>query len=135
MDADLGPLDALAANLRRLDAAGVAIATEAMPAVLAEAKRTAAAGTTPDGTPWPPKVDGERALPNASGSISATVSGASRAVLTLILTGPYVFHHTSKAKGRRRQILPDPADGLPPRMRQALEAAAVRVRARLMGGG
>lgn len=134
MDAELGQLDALADRLRAVDRVGVEIAETALPEVLDEARRTAAAGTTPDGAAWPTKKDGGRALPNAAGAITATVSGLSTAVLVLVLRGGSIFHHLAKGKGYRRQVLFDPANGVPERMRSAIERAAARVVGRVMGG-
>lgn len=128
-----GELDQIIEQLRTLDGVGVAIAEEARPELLAEARRTADAGTTPDGAPWAPKKDGGRALPNAAAAITAVVSGATSAVITLILRAPYTYFHRAKAKGRRRQILPAPANGIPQGMHDAIARAAARVTARVMG--
>lgn len=131
---DLAKLDDLVANLRRIDAAGVAIAEEARPAILEEARRTAAAGTAPDGTPWAPTKDGRKALPNAASAISAVVSGSTVAVITLVLRGAYVFHSAMKGKGRR-PILPSLKDGLPDKYEAILRAAAKKVFSRVLQGG
>ena len=68
---DVSQLDELVANLRRLDAAGVEIATTALPEVLADAKATAAAGASPEGQAWTPTKEGRPALPNAASAITA----------------------------------------------------------------
>jgi hypothetical protein len=135
VDGELTALDELVANLRRVDAVGVAIAEEALPEVLEEARRTAAAGTSPDGEPWAPKNDGGRALPNAAAAIVGRVSGVTKAVIVLTLGRPYVYHHGSKAKDKRRPILFTPANGVPQRMQDAIRRAAVRVVGRVLGGG
>jgi UDP-N-acetylmuramyl pentapeptide synthase len=142
VDADLSQLDALAARLRKVDKVGTAIAQDAMPKVLDEAKRTAAAGTTADGKAWQARrKDGGRPLANAAAAISAAVSGLSVAVIVLVLRGVEVIHHRSKlradaARGLpRRAILFDPANGVPPKMREAIATSAKRVVAREIGGG
>ena len=135
MDAELGQLDELVERLRGIDRAGVEIAEAAKVEILEIARETAAAGTTPDGASWAPrKADGGRALEKAASAISAVVSGTTRAILTLVLSGPYVFHHGAKGK-RQRRILFDPAQGVPDRMRAAIERAAAKVIARRVGGG
>lgn len=138
MDADTAQLAAVVERIRALDGVGVAIAEDAQPAVLEEAKRTAAAGTTADGNAWAPTRKGERALKNAAAAISIAVSGASRAVLTLILRGPEVYHQNAKGTGKyglpKRAVLFDPANGVPAKMRDAIAASARKVIARAMGG-
>lgn len=139
MGDDVSQLDELVANLRRLDAAGVEIATTALPEVLADAKATAAAGASPEGQAWTPTKEGRPALPNAASAITAVVSGASKALITLVLAGPYTYHHASKNKSAkkglpRRPILFNPDDGVPVRMAAAIGRAASRVVARTMGG-
>ena len=140
MDADLRPLDALIEQLEKLDSVGVQIATEARGDVEAAARATAAAGTTPSGEAWAPKKDGGgRPLAHAASAITAIVSGGSRAVIALVLRGHYVVHHFGRAKSKgggglpKRQILPS-SDALPPAITNAVQAAAERVLARVMGG-
>lgn len=144
---DLAQLDELAAGLRALEkGASKAIAEEALPDVLEEVRATADAGTTPDGQPWAPTREGKRALPGAGAAITAIVSGASEAVITLILRGKYVFHHRGIGKGKgkaeaksgtpARRILPDPRkDGVPPRIVEILQRTAARVVAERLRGG
>lgn len=77
---------------------------EALASVMeAEVKRTAAAGTTPDGSPWPARKDGGRALANASSQIT-TVVGERR--VSLILSGPAAIHNYGTTKDPKRQVLP-----------------------------
>lgn len=122
MDADLSALTALAARLRAIPSLGEAIATEAAAGVLEAAQGTAAAGTTPDGEEWAPrKLDGARALPNAASALSVRTD---RDVIVLVLSGVYVYQH------RKRRILPGFGLGVPPRITEAVEAAARKVIAR-----
>lgn len=127
--ADESSLDGLIANLRKFDAIGAAIATDALPGVLDAARKTAASGAAPDGTAWAPTKDGRAALPKAAAAISAVVSGTTKAVLTLVVSGVYVFHQRSKSKGKkglpRREILP--VDSLPDSIVEAVQASASRV--------
>ncbi len=130
---DESAFDGLIATLRAFDAVGADIATDALPAVLAAARATAAAGTTPEGEAWAPtKADGKPALPNAAGAISAVVSGMTKAVITLVLKGVYVFHQRSKSKGKkglpRREILP--MVDVPEAIASAIRASVQRVVAR-----
>lgn len=135
MDADVGQLRELAANLRRLDAVGVEIAEASKAEVLAIARETTAAGQSPDGEAWIPTKDGRRPLKGAAAAITAVVSGTSKAVLTLVLSGFYVFHHHARGKRvPRRPMLFNPADGVPPKMAAVIEKNAQRIVARTLGG-
>ncbi len=135
MDADLGALSAIVERLRSVDRLGVAIAERALPGVLDEAQRTAAAGTTPSGEAWPLTKDGRRALPNAAKAITAHVSGAGQAVITLVLPAPYVYHQNAKGKTLpRREVLFSPDDGVPARMRDEIERSARELVAATMEG-
>ncbi len=57
------------------------------------------------------------------------MSGTTKAVITLVLKGVYVYHQLSKSKGKkglpRREILP--VDGVPAPIAEAIQAAARRV--------
>lgn len=135
---DEDKLQELEAKLRKLDAVGTAIAVEALPGVLEAARATAAAGTDPSGAAWPKTKDGRDALPRAAGAVRAMVSGSTKALITLIVGGVYVFHQRSKSKGKkglpRRAILPDLEDGLPPAITKAIGDATSRVVGRALGG-
>lgn len=134
MDADTAQLDAIAARLRTLDSVGTAIAEDARADIEAEAKRTAAAGTTPYGEAWQPTKSGKRPLENAASKVSAVVSGVTTAVITLVLRGVEVFHDAAKGKSLpRRQILPTPGE-VPARMKEIIARSAKKIVARRMGG-
>lgn len=140
MDGDLTPLDELAARLEDLDKVGGKIATNARPGVERVARATAAAGTTPDGETWAPrKKGGGKPLADAASAITVVVSGTTRAVLTLVLSGVYVYHHRSKTKSKtkglpRRVILPEPGDDLPSGIVSEIQKSAKSVLERLLGG-
>jgi hypothetical protein len=121
-------LSAYATRLRGLKNLARVAAAEAAPAILAAVQKTAAAGTDPEGKPWPPKRDGTQALPNVAGAITAVAKGA---VVLVKLTGAYVFHHYAKGKDRRR-ILPDGGAGIPPQISEAVKTASERAFAKLM---
>ena len=122
-------LSTLAARLRGLKDAGTAIASEAAPGILEEAKRTAAAGTTPTGDAWAPrKADGARAMPNAASGLSVRAEGD---VVVLTLGAPYVFNQ------KKRPIIPyagssSKYSGIPEGMKRAIGDAAGRVIGRVL---
>ena len=124
-------LHALAGHLRSLEDASGAIAREARADVEAAARATAEAGTAPDGAAWKPRKDGGRPLANAAAAITAVVSGTTKAVITLVIKGHYVFHNFGTKREPKRQILPDAKKGLvPAKITEAVRAAARRVVAR-----
>jgi hypothetical protein len=136
VDADLSQLDALVEQLRQVDRVGTEIAELALPDVLGEARRTAAAGASPSGEKWAPTKDGRLALPNAANVITAQVSGARNAVITLILPAPYVYHQNAKGKTLpQRQVLFRPDEGIPDPMVRSIERSAREVLARTVRGG
>ncbi len=72
-------------------------------------RRTAAAGTTPDGTKWSKTADGKEPLRNAAEHVkSAGVTLGTRVVITTQVKGHYALHDLGRANGaERRQIIPD----------------------------
>jgi hypothetical protein len=127
-------LDEMIRRVRRLGAMPSEVAAEVAPLMLAEARRTAAAGTTPDGKPWAPrKKDGGRALEHAADALSSRVLPSATA--QLVLRGPEVIHNRGTEDTPKRQILPDGGAGLPPTMAVAVREGAERVFRRIIGGG
>ena len=125
-------IETMIASLRALASPSFAtqVAKEALEPVLAIARESAAAGTSPTGEAWRARKDGSRALSKAADAITARVLGT---VLQLEVAYPYSIHHFQDGATRpRRQILPD--GDLPPKMSAAVAAAAARVFARTMGG-
>lgn len=106
-------------------------AREAAPAMAAEIKRTAAAGTSPDGAAWPEKKGGGRALAKAAGEVTAR---AVDDVAAVSIPFPYSLHNAGQGHAPKRQILPETGAGIPPRMAEVCSEAAQRVWARRMGG-
>lgn len=124
-------LDTLIAKVKKLGLFPETVARRVAPLILAEAKRTAAAGTSPDGKPWEPrKADGGRALANAADHLSVRVEGSR---VTLVLRGPDVLHNAGTARAVRRQILPDSGAGIPKNMLRALERAGVELFQEIVG--
>ena len=82
---------------------------------------TTAAGTTPDGQAWKPRVrDGGKALKNAYNAITVRVAGRS---VVVRLTGHHVFHHFSTQGREARQIIP--VDGMPAQLGNAIRQGMV----------
>ena len=117
--ADFASLDQMIEKLRSLDT----FVPEAMPSVAksveAQIKRTVNAGQAPDGTPWPDKKDGGKALKNASSAITTRVVGTS---IVVELKGVEVFHHFG-AGVPKRQIIPQGA--MPEKLGNAIRLGLV----------
>jgi hypothetical protein len=125
MSASLDSLDAMIAKIKRLGTLPDVVAKRAAPRVLAAIRKTANAGTTPDGKPWPPKKDGGRALEHAADHLSASADGS---VITVTLTGKAeVVHNYGDHRNPKRQILPDAGAGLPKIVEDATRLAAAEV--------
>jgi len=107
------------------------VAREAAPLVERAIKATAAAGTTPDGKPWPPKRDGGRALANAAEHIVGSADGAT---INVTLSGPDVWHHFGGGRNPKRQILPDAGAEIPPAIFAAIDEVCRRRFQRAIGG-
>lgn len=124
MDGDAALADMIA-RVRSLGGMPEDVARAAAPLVQEAARSTVRAGTTPTGKPWPRKKDGGQPLQNAAAALTAEPSGTT---VTLVLTGPEVFHHYGVGKSTpRRQQIPDPGDPLPPRLAEALARGAEQV--------
>lgn len=92
------------ASLRNV-AASEAERVEIMRAELeADTKRTAAAGTTPDGAAWKPTQTGAAPLQGAPEAISSSVQGSTAIVE---INGHHVVHHYGTKKDPKRQIIPE----------------------------
>lgn len=115
-------LTTLASRLRAIPSLGATIAREAAPDVLAAAKSTADAGTTPEGKAWAPrKKDGGRALAHAADAITVRAVGD---VIEIVLSGVNVYQQA------KRRILPERGKTLPSQIVNAIlsKARAVIVR-------
>jgi len=151
-------LEAFIAGVESLRRLNERTAKAAEADILAEVRKTAAAGQTPSGDPWPPLADGGKPLAGAAKAISSSVKGAR---IDLKIGPPWVYHHhgaggssqTKEAKRHRqraaarhakggtkskfhapkRQIIPDPGDPIPPPMKAAIVDAATRVFEKAVG--
>lgn len=98
-------------------------------ALKAEVTRTIAAGTGPDGTPWPLTKDGKRPLQGAAKALRASSQGSTA---ILALEGPEVLHHEGRARGGvKRPILPSRRLNKP--AVRALQAVAAKLFGKVMG--
>lgn len=93
--------------------------------VEAELNATVGAGEAPDGTKWAPrKEDGKRALKDAASKIR--VGAVGNVVIVRMVDRPTVLHHFGNSRGRvQRQVIP--IDGVPPRMKAAINKAIAKV--------
>lgn len=123
--------DAMIDHLRALKKLPEDVVREAAAGFLEEAKKTANAGTTPDGTPWAAKKTGGRALVHAADALTVKVIG--RAIV-LTLKGVEVIHNFGTGWLKKRQILPDGGAGVPANLAAVIRKTAGRVFSRAMGG-
>lgn len=133
-DSGIAELDAMIDRLRTLAGpkVGERVAARAAPRVDAAIKKTARAGTTPDGRPWKPKKDGGRPLVHAADHIQTRALGN---IVVTTLTGPDAFHQKGLGGKPTRPIIPD-AGTVPKGIKDAaLEAAAEVVRELAEGKG
>lgn len=108
---------------------GEDLAKRMAPIMDADVKRTANAGTTPEGKAWKPRVDGSRALEGAADAIRTIASGP-KVIMTV--SGPEAIHNWGTSKDPKRQILPT---ALPSTLAGKLARAALAaVRKHLFGG-
>jgi hypothetical protein len=116
------PMDALLDSLARVGG----LVDDAAPAVaqgLARAiRQQVAAGTDPDGKPWPRTKDGDQALQDAAKNLRVVNVGAT---VFARLTQHVARHNNGTARGGvQRQILP--ASGVPAPYARAIKAALDR---------
>jgi hypothetical protein len=119
-------------GLRRFGREGLSLgARYAAPLVEAEVKKTAAAGTSPDGEAWAPrKKDGARPMVNAAAHVSAKAFGPT---IRVFLKGADVFHHYATRGEPRRQVIPEGA-ALPAGIARAIATGCARAFRELVGG-
>lgn len=129
MATELGAFSKRLRELRELAAEG---AKEAAPLVAEALRKTASAGTTPDGQPWKPTKGGQRALSNAADAIAARAIGN---VIEIILSGHYVFHHYGTKRLPQRAVIPENGGSIPAVVTDACRRGAVAAFRRIMGGG
>lgn len=114
-------IDAMIHQLGAIGDSANGIAKVAAPLMEAAVKKTAAAGTSPDGTPWRSKKDGDPALKNAAQSVQGRAIGS---VVELRLVGTATGDAKVQAiQNARRPILPKPGMAPAP-VAEALQTAA-----------
>lgn len=122
-------IEVMVDTLRKLGELPREAAAIAAPLVDAAIKKTAAASTAPDGTPWAPKKrGGGRPLEHAPEHIETKAIGP---VIRSSLSGVDVYHHYG-AGVPRRPILPDPGT-IPPNVEKALQSAAEKAFEKAVG--
>ena len=132
MDGDAALQDMIA-RCSALEGFAAEVAAEAAPLVEEAARRTARAGTDPEGRPWAPrKKDGGRALANAADHVTAVAVGPR---VDIVLTGPEAIHQRGAGKTLpARRVIPDGSAGVPAAITEACATAARTVFQRRMGG-
>lgn len=128
----MSELDAMIAEMRELSKFDTEAAKQAAPLIEAEAKRTAAAGTTPDGKAWPATKEGKRALAGAASHVTAKAVGT---LVAVELEGVETFHDRGNAHLPKRQIIPAQDGDMPDGIAKAAQAGSDRAFAKLTGGG
>lgn len=122
----MSELDDILTSLRMVASPelGHRIATRVGPELHAAVAATLAAGQTPEGEAWEPKLTGGRAYKNAAARISFGVDGN---IVRLVLKGPEVWGHIG-ARGRPvRRMLPDAGAEIPRSVVRAIEVGAQKV--------
>lgn len=117
---DFAALDRMIATARSMATLARDAAPLAARHVASSLRATAAAGQAPDGTPWPMKKDGGRALQNAAGAIAVTALGT---VILIVLRGHHVYHHFGAGVSRRPII---PQGSMPKRLGDAVRLGFVQ---------
>lgn len=108
------PINEVIARVRAIPQKLAQIASDACDDIQADLARAYGSVQSPDGTPWAPREDGSRALPNAIDGIVVAASGNS---ITLTVLAPYTYHQ------KRRPMLPA---ALPAAWSDAIRAAVMR---------
>lgn len=122
-------LDEMVETMRKLGAAPAEVAKLAAPLVDVEAKRTAAAGTSPTGTAWAAKKKGGRALANAATAVEARVVGDTVVQIRIVGndTGSQKaqsIQHYGTKRIPARPLIPQGGSDLPPGISRAFQKAA-----------
>jgi hypothetical protein len=123
-------LQSIIGRIRAAAAIGRSATTEIAREVNAELKESAAAGTTPDGTPWAPRKDGGRAMANAADAVAAAAVGEGEVLV--VLRGAEVFHHFGVRGAEPRSVIPT-GGNLPATLGEAVRRGAATVWKREVG--
>lgn len=128
-DTGSAELEAMTARIRSLGTLARDVARASVPEVEKAARKTAAAGTDPEGKAWAPrKSDGGRALANAAEAVTARAIGT---VVQISLAAIETYHQRSKSHARR--VIPD-GKGLPAAIAKAIDDTARKIFDAKMGG-
>jgi len=131
MSSGLADLDDIISRLERLGRLPEETAAKAAPLVEDANRRTAAAGTSPDGVPWAEKKTGGRALVNAAAAVKCSARGS---LVTLELAAtPTGSVKVQAIQNATRPILPRPGEPIPGPIAGALKRAAVETFQRAAG--
>jgi hypothetical protein len=117
---DFAALDKMIATARSMATLAQDAAPLAARHVESSLRATAAAGQAPDGTAWPDKKDGGRALKNAAAAITVQAIGT---VILIVLRGHHVYHHFGAGVPRRPII---PQGSMPKRLGNAVRLGFVQ---------
>jgi hypothetical protein len=103
---------------------GHRIAMRVGPELHAAIASTLAAGQSPEGATWAPKLTGGRAYKHAASRITFGVDGN---VVRIVLHGPEVWGHLGTRGRPVRQMIPDAGGEIPKSVVRAVEAGAAAV--------
>lgn len=118
-----------ARDVRELEQFAERGAAASAPLVEAAARKTAAAGVDPYGSPWAPKKHGGRPLVNAAEHVHARAVGR---FVVLELEGPEVWHEEGAQGKPVRRVIPDVE--VPDAIAEAVDQGCARAFDAIMGG-
>lgn len=124
-------LDAQIQALRSLERTAEEIAPEVAKELEAQIQAQIAAGTDPEGNPWPPAKEGGSPPLRTAGKALRVVSLGSRVIATL--TGHVALHHLGRARGGVRRVIL-PTRKLPQKAAEAIKNVFLRHMAAKFGG-
>jgi hypothetical protein len=125
-------LEAFIMKMRHLGDVEGELARIAARAVEEAARANVSAGLAPDGTPWPAKKDGSKALKNGAAAVHAVATGSG---VLLSVEGVEAYHQRYRegAAHPRRQLIPDQGDPIPEYIDRALGAAVDETVSKVLG--
>jgi len=126
----MSALDEFISTLQGLKTFASEAASEAAPLIESANKKTAAAGTTPDGKPWPEKKTGGRPFVHAADKVTATALGS---VVQIRLDGPEIFGQYGAGQPKR-VVIPERGGVLPKDIAEAAKAGAKKAFEKMTGG-
>ncbi len=126
-------VDRQIARLRALDGVGERAAAAALGPLTGVVRGHLAAGQAPDGTPWPERKAGGRALAKAANAVTLEARGAS---VVMQLDSVHARHNSwgGIRGGTRRQQLPD-TNQVPDAYLEVVDAAVQAELAKTLAGG